>query len=239
MSAEALARAKGYPYPIPDASYLFEDGIARPWQHEETDAWLAGRRPILAVGSNQSPDQLTRKFSDKQWGPIPVTRARLHGYDVVYAAHISTYGSIPATLFKAPETTVTLFITWLSPEQEVRMHATEGNYAFGRLRGVRLEIETGTALDHVHLYAGQRGALRGPAGTPVPLAEVPADNRAWQAMTQVEVQDYVRRRVAADHDLDRFILTSVDDHDLRLARAEQLGADSHPFDAEDFIEIEV
>lgn len=239
MSDEALARAKGYPYAIPDASYLFEDGRAHPWVHEKTDAWLDGRRPVLAVGSNQSPDQLTRKFSDKPWGPIPVTRARMHGYDVVYAAHISSYGSIPATLFRAPETTVTLFITWLTPEQEVRMHATEGNYAFGRLRGVRMEVETGTPLDHVHLYAGQRGALRGPDGTPVPLAEVPAEGRAWTAMTQLEVQEYVRRRIAADHDLDRFILTSVDDPDLRLERAERLSEDSHPFEADDFIEIEV
>ena len=54
----ALARARDYPYPLPHHSYHWRGGAVFDFDPELT----AGRTPVLAVGSNQAPAQLTRKF---------------------------------------------------------------------------------------------------------------------------------------------------------------------------------
>ena len=59
------------------------------------------RTPVLAYGSNAAPEVLSRKLalSDQ---PVLVVPARLREFDVVYSAHISPYGAVPATLQRSP-----------------------------------------------------------------------------------------------------------------------------------------
>ncbi len=84
-------RAVKYPYFAPDYSFSFYNGKFVKGICND----LANRIPILSVGSNRSPYQLRRKFSLSQ--DICVTPAILIDSDVVYAASLSAYGSMPAT----------------------------------------------------------------------------------------------------------------------------------------------
>ena len=239
--ADPLLRAKTYPYPIPDRSYVFDRGEARFLGAGEPVPDLSGRLPVLAVGSNQSPEQLARKFDDPAWGEIPVLRIELQGYDSVYSPHIAAYGAIAATLQQAPGVTVTLFVTWLDDRQLTRMHETEvnsANYGFGRLDGLEIDCETGPASAHLYLYASSRGTLTRD-DAPIPVAEIPARNRRWPAMTQIEVQHLVRDRLSPDADLDDFIHQSVADADLRRQRSDRLKNGARPFDPPDFQAIAI
>ncbi|MCW9045698.1 MAG: hypothetical protein OQK35_05145, partial [Alphaproteobacteria bacterium] len=129
---DAVRLALSYPYNLPKHSYLLTEEGAKPLEGSfNTDQKV----PVLACGSNQSPDQLLRKFSGMLADdPIPVTRGYLNGFDVAYSAHISSYGSIPASPVATQGVRSSLAINWLTPLQLERMHDTEAlgqNYAFG------------------------------------------------------------------------------------------------------------
>lgn len=230
-----LARALGYPYSLPASSYILEAASEpRPCQPDDAQAFRESRTPVLAVGSNQSPDQLARKFPGKLWSAILSEKCTLKNFDTVYSAHIAAYGSIAAALHHSPGTSVTLFVNWLDDEQLERMHETElgsGNYAFARLSGIEITTELGHSLNQVHFYLGNRGAIRHD-GAPVPLAAVTASGRTWLPKTQSEIQDIARQRTAPRHDEASFVLSSVRDAEERTSRRDVLMADSIPFDVE-------
>jgi hypothetical protein len=56
--------------------------------------------PILAAGSNASPEQLARKLGSIPQFAIPVIYGQIRGWSSVYSAHVTRYGAIPATLFR-------------------------------------------------------------------------------------------------------------------------------------------
>jgi len=226
-----LHRAKTYPYPILDHSFVFREGRAHALADETDLPDLSGRTPVLAVGSNQSPEQLRRKFGDHDGGEIPVIRIELGNFDSVYSPHIAAYGAIAATLQEAPGVTVTLFVTWLTDTQLVRMHETEvssANYGFALLSGLDIRAETGPPLDSLHIYTSTRGTLVHD-GTPVPIAEIPACGRLWRARGQMDVQHLVRDRLAPDVALDTFIHESIGDAALRRDRSDRLRDGAWPF----------
>jgi len=241
MSPEAYQRATTYPYRIPPHSFVFRDGREHPLAAGDGVPDLAGRTPVLAVGSNQSPEQLARKYQGDGWGEIPVIRCRLTDFDSVYSPHIASYGAIAATLQHAPGVTVTLFVTWLTERQLVRMHETEissANYGYGRLGGIEIETELGPKLDAVHIYNSRRGTLAHD-DAPIPIAEIAADGRGWRAMNQLEVQHHVLARLAPGRDLAAFIRESVADADLRRRRSDDLKIGARPFAPPDFTEIPI
>jgi hypothetical protein len=223
-----LDRARGYPYAIPGQSYVWRGGEVAAF-----DPLLRnGRHPVLAIGSNQSPDQLTRKFGDE--GEIPVQRARLHDFDVYYSAHITRYGAVPAMLQHAPGTEVTLAVTWLDDRQLDIMHGTElsaAKYEYAVIEDIRLGLDCGTALDFVHLYVGVNGHLLH-EGDAVALSAVAANGRRPKAVTTAEVLDVVRERVSPGDDSDDFVLRLVEDSEFRAACTEAISVDavsfSHP-----------
>lgn len=225
-AVDLLAIAKGYPYRIPAESFLYVDGAARPLDELPT----RDRTAVIAYGSNRSPEQLARKF--RGWPPgtvIPVARARLAGFDVVYSSHFTRYGAMPAMLRAAPGVTVDVSVVWLTAAQLARMHETEGteNYAYARLDGVRLEIEGHGRLDHVHCYQGRRGAFA-PAGAAIPLAAVAAQGRSAEPLHQAEVLARARDLLAPDLDLDEFVLAIVGDAGVRAARTAALARHALP-----------
>ncbi len=231
MDDNPLLRAMTYPYHIPSQSFIFFDG--RPLSIGPEDALpdLSGRMPVLAVGSNQSPRQLARKFPSADWGPIPVFRVRLCDFDSVYSPHIASYGAIAATLQVSSGVEVTLFITWLDARQLVRMHETElsgANYRFGKLNTINLEVEVGPPLEAVYMYASTRGTLCDCKG-PIPVAEIGARGRARLGLNQVGIQRYVRDLLAPEIGLEAFIAGSIDDPDLRRSRSDQLKVNAQSF----------
>jgi hypothetical protein len=241
MSPDSLRRAKAYPYNIPARSYVVAEGSPQELAPCAPALDVEGCRAVLAVGSNQSPEQLLRKFPGSGWGAIPVIRARLSDFDIVYSPHVSSYGSIPATLFPSPGTTVTLFVNWLTPAQETHMHETEvatGNYHFGRLDGIEVQMEMGRALSSVYVYCSSRGSLVHNAA-PIALAEVGATGRKWPSLNQEDIQAHVRDRLSPGLAIDQFIREAIADHSTRRTRTEALMADSLPFNFFGFTLIEV
>ena len=219
-----FSRAKAYPYPVPDGSYLLHDGGAEVIDTGATLPETGGLTPVLASGSNRSPEQLARKFAPFNGAPLPVSRVRLDDFDAVYSAHFARYGSIPATLTAAPGTTVTLYLTWLDDDRLRRMHQTEAvglNYDFGRLDDISLTLEDGSCLDRAFTYMSRRGNLLRD-GNPVPLAAVEASDRQWPEHDQEAMLGWARDRLAPDLPLEDFVTGTISKEGLRKTRTEAL-----------------
>ena len=220
-----LARAREYPYAIPRGSFTWRGGAVEAFE----PAARKGREPVLAIGSNQSPEQLTRKFGER--GEIPVQRANLRGFDVFYSAHITGYGAVPAMLQQAPGTTVTLSVTWLDRDQLDAMHASElsaAKYEFATIENIDLALDCGTKLDFARLYVGVSGHLVHD-GEAVALDAVRARGRRPTALTTAKVLEIVRHRVSPQDNPDEFILRLVDDRSFRAVCGQALAADAVPF----------
>ena len=170
---DCLARALGYPYVTPAHSYTLRGDQAVDFAPDH----IAGRTAVLAYGSNRSPVQLRRKFTQSDM-VLPVQRAWLADHDVVYSAHLTVYGSVPAALRPHPGCRVAVAVTWLDDGQLAAMHETEvaaENYTYEQLDAA-LTLEGGEQAGAVFGYAGTRGhlALNGQA---IALAEIAAQGR--------------------------------------------------------------
>ena len=88
MEPDIFDRAISYPYRIPKQSFVLRDGKDYPLSTADPLSILERRTAVLAVGSNQSPEQLARKFTENLWEEIPVIRSRISDFDSVYSAHI-------------------------------------------------------------------------------------------------------------------------------------------------------
>lgn len=229
--AARIARAKSYPFGPPAESYLFRGGRALPLD-DVTRAVVAGRVPVLASGSNASPEQLARKYAAHgEDVAIPVTRCEVADFDSVYNAHIAAYGSVPATLFPSPGTVLETFITWLDDDQLAVMHATEQpgvNYHYAELTGISVRVAGVGELDAAFAYISVAGCLIRD-GAPVALAEVPARGRRFATLRQADVLGHVRDVTAPGAELDAFILETVADAALRAARGAALAAGARAF----------
>jgi hypothetical protein len=221
---DRVRHAKAYPFAIPDRSYTFIDGDVRGF---DGGVDRSGRVPVLAVGSNQSPDQLRRKFAGLSGISIPAQRARLDDFDVVFAAHISSYGSIPATLQACPGTSVSLFVLWLDGPALARMHATEGNYTYDRLAGIRVELDGGRTLSEVFSYSAKLGCLNVEGGC-ASLAAIASRNRTNPSFRQADMLARLRDRLQPGAPLDTFVDAHIADAGVRRARIAALGRDALP-----------
>jgi len=160
---------------------------------------------------------------------VPVQHARLKDFDIVYAAHLTRYGSVPAMLQRAPGTTVALAVTWLDDTQLEIMHATEGGYHYASIESVDLTYDDGTRADSVHLYVGREGHLVH-REQPVALIEIDGEDRPHAARNTAEVLELVHQRVAPDLPHDDFILRVIADTDFRRDCSIKIAEDSVPFD---------
>ncbi|MGE0736076.1 MAG: hypothetical protein AB7G15_06830 [Alphaproteobacteria bacterium] len=227
-SKRILARALAYPFAIPDRSFVYHDGAVDAFDAGAT----RGRVPVIALGSNRSPVQLKRKFGAIKNSTIPVERAWLDGYDVVFTAHIAGYGSISAMLFPSPGTRVEISLNWFAPEQLPVMHETEGLgdfYAYARVDKPSLRPEFSACPAHVYAYLCRRGALD-VNGRPAAHAAIKAKGRNFVALTQLEAQAYAHVHHGDGGTVEDFILQNVARRDLRHAREARMAERAHKFD---------
>lgn len=225
---DLLRRARSYPFPAPDHAFVHTHTEAVPWDGPD----LTGRVPVLAIGSNRAPVQLARKFRKQPGAAIPVERARLAGFDICYAAHISAYGSITAALHPVPGCAVELSITWLHADDLPTMHATEGrgvNYDYAGIAHLDLRAEHSGELDRAFVYVCRGGCLA-VDGALAGLAEITADGRPHPHLTQPEIQQLVHARLADGEHPDDFILRGISDREEKRRREALLQADAIPFD---------
>ena len=224
---DPVAHAKTYPFPVPGRSYVFRNGTPHDLDDHGFDR--TGRTPVLAAGSNQSHEQLARKYSVLPGHvEIPIQRGLLDDFDSVYAAHLAGYGSVPSTFHPSLGTRVTTYVLWLDDAQLNWMHETERNYTYDRLDGIRVEIEgVGEIIDRAFAYTAVVGCLN-VNGAPVALAEISAEGRILRAMSQPDMLDHVRGRLGPDVHLDTFIQAHIEDEALRRERTLALSSDSLP-----------
>jgi hypothetical protein len=182
--------ALDYPYEQPRRSYLQLGEQTLELPAEGLD--LAGRGALLAYGANAAPLALSRKLAGLPAAPLPMLRARLAGFDVVYSNHVSPYGAVPGTLHPSPGTTVTAFVAYPDEEQLRALTATEPNYELATLAGLDCRLEDGSRLEGLDAYLSRHGPWL-LDGFPAALAEVDASGRRFEQLTQRQIQRRVAR----------------------------------------------
>lgn len=221
---EILARAVAYPFPAPLRSFLQVGSRTSAIPPGDLD--LDGRRPLVAYGANAAPQILARKLAPMPRVPLPVLRAELDDFDVVYSAHISPYGAVPATLQRSPGTTVPVFVAFPTPEQERLLTATEPNYHLHVLEGLAVRTELDHPLEPLYAYLSRHGCLM-LDGSEVALAAIESAARRFPSLGEVEVLERVRRVLAPELNLERFVLTSLEPS-LASARTTVLRGGARP-----------
>lgn len=200
QTAAILERALAYPYAAPERSYLYLDGEARELPGSGTD--LSARTPLLSYGANASPDALARKLAPLPGVEMPVLQVELEGFDVVYSAHVSPYGAVPATLLESPGTTAPVFVIHPTAEQRALLTASEPNYDLVELNGIAA-------------YRSKHGCLE-IDGSPVALAAVRSAGRTLPELDEPAVLERVRANLAPASSLEGFVCDCVARGGIRL-----------------------
>ncbi|MEW2387703.1 hypothetical protein AB0933_04995 [Streptomyces venezuelae] len=134
---------------------------------------VAGRHPVLAVGSNASPGQLAHKLGRLGIaGTVPMVPVRLRGLGVGCSAHIGRAGYVATAPYPRPGEQRTLVVSWLDPAQLPAIDATElPNYRRMPLSGeaYAMTLPSGERLPGASVYVSARGVLADPlTGLPRP-----------------------------------------------------------------------
>lgn len=218
-SEQVLRGALRYPYATPPRSFVLLDGRAT-----EVD-WAAtappSGEPLLAYGANASPEVLSRKLGTLNAEPVAARRCTLPGFDVVYSAHHSPYGAVPATLTPSPGTAAAAFVLYLSPAQRCAITATEPNYELVRVSALECRFEDGGALRGPPAYLSRHGCLE-LDGAPLALTAIPATDRRFVAIGEAELLERLRATLAPEQSLERFVLGACADPALARERIRSL-----------------
>jgi hypothetical protein len=202
---ETVERALGYPFAVRSHSFTLHEGREVGLAAVSVDRSM--RTPLLAYGSNAAPSVLARKLGGET-EPVPVVRAILAEFDVVYSAHIAAYGSVPATLRRSRGTELLAFIAYLTPAQLQLVSETEPNYRLSRLGDLSCRLENGDELRDCAAYLSRHGCLIA-GGSPVAVREVPARQRVLAEMSQREVLEHLRELHHPELSLAQFIVDCV------------------------------
>ena len=172
-------------------------------------AIAAGAVGVVAYGSNASPVVLRRKLGGRAAAAVLATPVVLPDTDVVFSGHVSRHGAIPATIVPWPGAEVDAWLLAVPPGAIDALDATEPNY-------VREDLDPAHAA-----YVSRHGPLR-VGGQPVALADVPARGRTLRALTETEMLEQVRARLASNTTPDLFVLAQIADEGIRDARSAAL-----------------
>ncbi len=237
--------ALSYPFAQAPGSFVFADGRAYSLTAFDVEDWpgarilgdrdemdlmevlgpihysdlAAPRFPVLAVGSNASPEQLARKYAGTR-DVIPTVRVEVHDHAIAYAGQIAGYGSFPATLHHVPGAKTCAYVNFLTDQQRDLMDATETlgkHYAYTTLEGVDIRLADGTGLEHVSGYVAIQGVLA-KDGETLALSTIEQTGPGLAMRTQRQIADYIRGVLAPDLTLEQFVLGQIQDTDLRHAR---------------------
>lgn len=223
LATERPPNGLDYPFPAPLERFVFtSEGEPPPFN-------TTGRTPVLALGSNASPAQLGRKFARLK-GHIPVSRATLFDHVVVYSAHFSRYGALPATLYQHPGGVSFIAITWLDAAQLARMHETESvgvNYDYVEMADFRLEhdgeLPEAAGIVSIGAYVSRLGMLLHD-GQPIRLAETASSGCPLPALTQPAALRFAHKRVASDLAFPDFMRRVVEDEAFRRGCSSRLAS---------------
>lgn len=166
LDGDPLSRPLSYPGPIPAESGLLFDGNYLPLPPMR--GLVHGRSPVLAVGSNAAPAQLTRKFARHDVpSVVPMVRVRVTGMAAGVSAHVSHGRYIPSAPVASPGEVSEMFVLWLDDAQVRALDATEPNYRrtpLGEQFPVRLP--SGQRVRDCAVYVSRWGCLADSRGEP-------------------------------------------------------------------------
>jgi hypothetical protein len=215
LDPDVLARALGYPYERPPGSFRYWPADHRVEPLTSLDARdAAARTVVLAIGSNAAPEQLRRKFSgvSSAADSIPVLSAVLRDHDVVHAALVASYGSVPATLLANPCTTCRVHVTLLDPVQLERMHESESlgrAYDLVEVDPSLVDVDLLGRPERVEAYVARSGPML-VDGAPVALAAIQATGREVPAWAQPAVLAHLATLLSLSVD-DLVVRTTTDE----------------------------
>lgn len=170
---------------------------------------------LLSYGANASPVELARKLAGTD-PVVPVALTEMGDLDVVFSAHASPRGGLGAAVQRSEGTWIEVALTFVAEELLPLIDATEPNYD-------RVPLPQGAQA-----YVSKHGCLTIDGGE-VALAAVRARGRRFPAMTTLEAVEAVRRRLAPDVPLERFVHENATDAELRARRTAELRRDARPF----------
>jgi hypothetical protein len=200
--AAILKRALTYPYATPGRSYLYREGAAEELPNGGPD--LTGRTPLLSYGANAAPEALALKLASLPRVELPVVRAELEDFDVVYSAHISPYGAVPATLVESPGTVAPVFVLHPTSEQRALLTASELNYDLVEVGGMEA-------------FRSKHGQLA-LDGSEVALAAVRSRGRTLPELDQPAVLERARAHLEPELTLEEFVHTCIERGGIRPLR---------------------
>ena len=213
-------RAISYPYFAPSYSFSFYKGEFIKGFCDD----LNNRIPVLSVGSNRSPYQLKRKFSLHQ--NICVTPATLYDSDVVFAASLSSYGSMPATQWPSKGTEVDLNVLWLNEEQLETMHLSEAlgvAYNFVKLKPDTVKIKDFTYAKQIYAYISIAGAFSFKDNKPYRLSEINAKNVTLKSSSEKNALLYLINSLGIEENkLSEWIDKVINNKNYRISLHKQL-----------------
>jgi hypothetical protein len=216
--SDVLERAMGYPYPAPSHPFVqLGHGTFDP---AEVDVDWGDRLPLLAYGSNAAPKALAHKLALSS-DPVLVVPAWLRDFDIVYSAHISPYGAVPATLQHSPGTVAKVHVAHVTSEQLVLVSATEPNYEPTALAAVDCRLDSGECVASLSAYVSRHGCLL-IDGSEVALSAVQSTDRRFAEMSEPEVLEHLRTSLGPAESIEEFVLANVSDPALAEARTATL-----------------
>lgn len=151
------------------------------------------RIPIVAYGANLCPQTLRNKM--KQEGRpdlaiVPTVYGWLHGADVVWGERPGVRGAFFAELYadeSVADTSVLVGINFLTPEQILFMHKSEGSYNFGNFSEVTLENGRNVPAQ---MYVGAGNALQ-KDGQPVAVEGIERQNGHLPSQNSFDTLEYL------------------------------------------------
>lgn len=223
--SDVLERAMGYPYPAPSHPFVqHRHGTLDP---DEVEIDWSERVPLLAYGSNAAPRALAHKLALSD-DPVLVVPAWLDDFDVVYSAHISPYGAVPATLQHSPGTAARVHVAYMTRDQHTVVSATEPNYEPTMFKSVVCRLDDDRTMPELCGYVSRYGCLL-IDDSEVALTAVEARGRKFPELSEAQVLEHVRASVSPAEAIEEFVLGNVTDPALAEARTAALPRRPGPF----------
>ena len=225
-----------YPFERIPGSFVYDpkatagDGFKELERAELNEAIKSNPHWILSYGSNSAKSQLIDKFKNED-EKIYGIDATLEGYDVVFGAHVSRKGYVPATLASSSKTSVPCHILLLTDGQLGILNVSEGikykTYELEKVKGV-IKLKhpfEDKAIEEVKTYFLKNNYLLS-NGNPIALSVVQASDRIWPDKTEKELLSFLAKR--ENLSCDAFVKKLKDDGSFREGIKESLGSLSLP-----------
>ena len=225
-----------YPFERIPGSFVYDpkatagDGFKELERAELNEAIKSNPHWILSYGSNSAKSQLIDKFKNED-EKIYGIDATLEGYDVVFGAHVSRKGYVPATLASSSKTSVPCHILLLTDGQLGILNVSEGikykTYELEKVKGV-IKLKhpfEDKAIEEVKTYFLKNNYLLS-NGNPIALSVVQASDRIWPDKTEKELLSFLAKREGFS--LDEFVKELKKNESFRHRIKESLGSLSLP-----------